>query len=110
MRLILENGLQRSLRDFRLVRRVRREELRAQQQLVDARRLVVRVRAAAEKREVIDGALVLRRELAEPAPRFDLGPRARDLQRLRSLTASGIESNSRSTESRPITSSISLTS
>ena len=85
MRLIFEDRLQRSLRHFRLIRRVRRQELGAQQKLIDARRLIVRVRATAEKRHVIDGGLVLRRERAEPAARFDLRPRAGDVEQRREL-------------------------
>jgi len=82
MRLIFEDRLQRSLRDFRLIRRVRRQKLGAQQKLIDARRLKVRVRAGAEEREVIDGAFVFRGELAKPAPRFDLRPRTGHIERL----------------------------
>ena len=79
MRLIFEDRL-RPLRHLGLIRRVRREEFSAQQKLIDARRLVVRVRAAAEKRDVIDSGLVARRERAEPSPRLDLRPRAGDVE------------------------------
>src|SRR5439155_2115080 len=80
MRLIFEDRLQRPLRHLGLIWRVRREEFSAQQKLIDARRLVVRVRAAAEKRDVIDSGLVARRERAEPSPRLDLRPRAGDVE------------------------------
>lgn len=49
VRLVFEDRLQRPLRDFRLIRRVRRQELGAREELVDHGRLVVRVRAAAEE-------------------------------------------------------------
>ena len=85
VRLVFENRLQCSLRDFRLVRRIRRQELGAKQELIDTRRLKMRVGAAAEKREVIDCAFVFRRQLAEPAARLDLRPWARDVEQLLEL-------------------------
>src|SRR5207302_10249744 len=59
--------------------------LRAQQQLIDDRRLRVRVGAAAEEREVIDGGLVARRGGAEPTPRLDLRPRAGEVEQFLEL-------------------------
>jgi hypothetical protein len=89
VRLVLEDRLQRPLRNLGLIRRVRGEELRAQQQLVDARRLIVRVRAAAEEGDVVGGGLVARGQTAEPAARLDLRPGAGDVEQFLQLHVRG---------------------
>ena len=80
MRLVFEDRLQCSLRNLGLIRRVRGQKLGAEQQLIDARRLVVRVRAPAEKRQMIGGGLVARGQFTEPASRLDLRPWPGDVQ------------------------------
>ena len=64
-RLVLEHHLQRPLGDLRLVRRVRRQELRARQDRVDQRRHVVVVHARPEERDLVLGRDVLRGEVAQ---------------------------------------------
>ena len=77
-RLEFEDGLQRALRDLRLVGRVGGEELAARNQRVDDHRAVVRVRAGAEERGValraVGGAL------AEELHDFALRVGARNLE------------------------------
>ncbi len=78
--LVLEDRLERALRDLGLVRCVGREELGAEEELIDAGRLVVGIGATAQEREVVDRGLVLRGHGAKPAPRLDLGPWPRHVE------------------------------
>src|SRR6185503_20625399 len=82
-RLVLVNRAQRALAGLRLVRRVGREELPAQDQVIDRARYVMVVGAAAEEAHGGLGIGVLRRERAQVAHQLRLGQRGRQGQRAR---------------------------
>ena len=78
LRLELEQHLQRALRDFRLIRRVARQELGALDQVIDARRHVMPVRAGADEERHRAGSGVARGEPADLALDRDLALRQRE--------------------------------
>ncbi len=108
VRLVLEDRLQRPLRDLGLVGRVGGEELGAEEELIDAGRLIVGIGAAAQERGVARGGDVARRQSPGTTLRIstsDHGP-GRSSNAFR-LTSSGMLSKRRSISLTPITASIS---
>ena len=79
--LVLEHQLQGALGDLGLVRRVRRQELRAHDDRVHQRRHVVVVHARAEERQLVVGGDVARGQLAQVGVHLLLRPARRQVER-----------------------------
>ena len=103
----LEHHLQPALRDLRLVRRVRRQELRARQQVVDQRRDVVVVHARAQERSPRRrrGGCAPPARPGARAPPAPTAPGGRSISRS-SRTDSGMSANRSSSEPAPMAPSI----